>query len=89
MVRTRIALAGLVVLLGVIVTGSAAQARAGHELTRSRQVVGYFIQWGIYGRSYFVKNVETQRFCRPVDGPELRLRQRRARCERRRRLPER
>jgi chitinase len=59
MVRTRIALAGLVVLLGVIVTGSAAQARAGHELTRSRQVVGYFIQWGIYGRSYFVKNVET------------------------------
>ncbi len=59
MVRTRIALAGLVVLLGVIVTGSAAQAQAGHELTRSRQVVGYFIQWGIYGRSYFVKNVET------------------------------
>ena len=59
MVRTRIALAGLVVLLGMAATGSTAQAQAGHDLTRSRQVVGYFIQWGIYGRNYTVKNVET------------------------------
>ena len=59
MLRTKIALAGLVVLLGAVAAGSAAQARAGHELARGRQVVGYFIQWGIYGRGYTVKNVET------------------------------
>jgi chitinase len=59
MLRTKIALAGLVVLLGAVATGSAAQARAGHELARGRQVVGYYIQWGIYGRGYTVKNVET------------------------------
>jgi chitinase len=59
MLRTRIALAGLIVLLGAVATGSAAQARAGHELARGRQVVGYYIQWGIYGRGYTVKNVET------------------------------
>ena len=59
MVRTRIALAGLIVLLGAAAAGSAAQATTGRDTARSRQVVGYFIQWGIYGRSYFVKNVET------------------------------
>jgi chitinase len=57
--RTRIALAGLVVLLGAVVTGSAAQARSTHETAGGRQVVGYFLQWGIYGRNYTVKNVET------------------------------
>jgi chitinase len=58
MLRTRIALVGLVALLGVA-AGSAAQAGGGQELTRGRQVVGYYLQWGIYGRGYTVKNVET------------------------------
>ena len=59
MVRTRIALAGLIVLLGAAAAGSAAQATTGRDTARGRQVVGYFIQWGIYGRNYKVKNVET------------------------------
>jgi chitinase len=59
MTRTRIALAGLVVLLGVAATGAAAQARDAGGPTRGRQVVGYFLQWGIYGRGYTVKSVET------------------------------
>ncbi len=59
MVRTRIALAGLVVLLVGAGAGSAAQAGTAHEQARGRQVVGYYIQWGIYGRGYTVKNVET------------------------------
>jgi chitinase len=36
----------------------AAADRGGHRSPRT-EVVGYFIEWGIYGRSYLVKNVET------------------------------
>lgn len=57
MLRTRLALAGLVVLLGATAVGSTAQAGAG--TARGRQVVGYYLQWGIYGRAYTVKNVQT------------------------------
>ncbi|RLU82292.1 chitinase [Streptomyces griseocarneus] len=34
-------------------TGGAADATAGHR------VVGYFTNWGVYGRNYHVKNIET------------------------------
>ena len=44
---------------------------------RVRQV-GYFIQWGIYGRGFFVKNLDTSGAARPADPPRLRVRQRRA-----------
>jgi chitinase len=34
-------------------------AAPGAAPRHGREVVGYFIQWGIYGRQYFVKNVDT------------------------------
>jgi chitinase len=30
-----------------------------HHRAKQAEVVGYFIEWGVYGRSYFVKNVHT------------------------------
>jgi chitinase len=59
MLRARIVLVGLVALLGVAAAGPAAQARDGRDVASGRKVVGYYIQWGIYGRNYTVKNVET------------------------------
>jgi chitinase len=40
-------------------TGVAAPAAAGGHHHSSFKKVGYFIQWGIYGRSFFVKNLDT------------------------------
>jgi chitinase len=45
-----------VVLLAA--AGPSSQAAAAKKATSGR-VVGYFIEWGIYGRNYTVKNVET------------------------------
>ena len=54
--RRLIALAGLVALLAA---GAALAAPTrGHDRPSAR-VVGYYIEWGIYGRNYTVKNVAT------------------------------
>jgi chitinase len=48
------------VLAAVAVTGVASAAPAGDaKQDRSAHVVGYFIEWGIYGRQYRVKDVAT------------------------------
>ena len=51
------ALAALAVVAPLAAAGpsKATPAAAAH----GSQVVGYFIEWGIYGRNYTVKNVET------------------------------
>ncbi|HEV8248738.1 MAG TPA: hypothetical protein VGQ15_02080, partial [Gaiellaceae bacterium] len=48
------AVAAAVPLAAAGPSSSAAGARA-----ETGRVVGYYIQWGIYGRGYTVKNVET------------------------------
>jgi chitinase len=48
---------GLLVLV-VSASASAAPADDDHG-SHARRVVGYFTEWGIYGRSYLVKNVAT------------------------------
>jgi chitinase len=54
--RTRLVAA----LLAGALAGIAPAARAHDDGRRDRaRLVGYFIQWGIYGRAYFVKNVLT------------------------------
>ncbi|MFF3939727.1 glycoside hydrolase family 18 protein [Streptomyces phaeofaciens] len=42
-------------------TGTAAANEPAHAKppTKNSKVVGYFTDWGIYGRQYFVKNIET------------------------------
>jgi chitinase len=56
MLRSKLALAAAVALLGALCAGAAAEANGG---SKGRELVGYYIQWGIYGRGYTVKNVET------------------------------
>jgi len=55
-------LAGLAVLTAVVAAVPLAAAgpssSAAAAKGKSARVVGYFIEWGIYGRQYFVKNVE-------------------------------
>ncbi len=51
------ALAAVVLLAGVVPLALAGPTRS--ENDRTREVVGYFIEWGIYGRNYKVKDVET------------------------------
>src|ERR1043166_4264170 len=57
---TRMGLTAVALLLGALLAAApaatAAQATTQH---RDYQQVGYFIQWGIYGRSFFVKNLVT------------------------------
>ena len=57
----RSVLAGLAVSLTLaslaVVPGTASAHTAPHQDQYKR--VGYFIQWGIYGRQYYVKNLET------------------------------
>src|SRR5262245_26061521 len=49
------ALAAVVPLAAAGPSGTAAAAKK----PKGSQVVGYFIEWGIYGRNYKVKDVET------------------------------
>jgi chitinase len=57
----RTVLAGLAAVLAAtslaLAPATAAGAHGGHQDQFQR--VGYFIQWGIYGRQYYVKNLET------------------------------
>src|SRR5689334_19804262 len=48
--------AAMVILL--LMLGSTPASFA-HADDGSKKLVGYFIEWGIYGRSYLVKNVAT------------------------------
>jgi chitinase len=61
--RLAVLLAGCVALAVAAPLGATANAgTAGtdrHDDGRSLRQVAYFIQWGIYGRSFFVKNVDT------------------------------
>jgi chitinase len=52
-----LALIGVVAATSTVPLAAANRGR-GHHRSKA-EVVGYFIEWGIYGRSYFVKNVET------------------------------
>jgi chitinase len=52
-VATAIALAAL------LVGGAQASTTERGDAGGGKRVVGYFIEWGIYGRQYFVKNVAT------------------------------
>jgi chitinase len=61
--RRGILLASLVTVAVLVPFGAAAQGgesnrSAGRPAPELRQV-GYFIQWGIYGRAFFVKNLDT------------------------------
>jgi chitinase len=58
--KSKIALLGLIALVGGAVAGPHARADDGREGPRGgAELVGYYIQWGLYGRGYTVKNVET------------------------------
>ncbi len=59
--RLVVALASFTVLAAVIPIASAMPDGAGrfHAAKRVDEVVGYFIEWGIYGRQYLVKDVKT------------------------------
>jgi chitinase len=50
-----------VVLLGTVAVMAASSAAATGQSQKgsSKQVVGYFTEWGIYGRDYRVKDVKT------------------------------
>jgi chitinase len=52
-------LAAAVGLLAVFASLSASAAPAARQAKPSPRVVGYFTEWGIYGRNYAVKNVAT------------------------------
>ena len=51
-------IAAVAVAVPLAAAGPSSRAAAAVK-PKAGQVVGYFIEWGIYGRSYFVKNVET------------------------------
>jgi chitinase len=58
--RIGVALALLAAVVTTVAVPLAAADRGrGHHRSDRAEVVGYFIQWGIYGRNYFVKNVAT------------------------------
>ena len=52
-----VGLLALAVPLGATTYGGENDAR-GHHGGRQLRQVGYFIQWGIYGRGFFVKNLD-------------------------------
>jgi chitinase len=56
--RILIAVAGLLTLLA---STAALAAPARHDARPRARVVGYFTEWGIYGRQYLVKNVATSK----------------------------
>lgn len=61
--RMTVALAGLLALTVGLPWGAAAYGEQGQLLATTERPqlrqVGYFIQWGIYGRGFFVKNLDT------------------------------
>src|SRR5262245_56953003 len=50
---------GTVAAVAVALAAAGTSSSAGRAHSKAHQVVGYFIEWGIYGRNYTVKNVET------------------------------
>ena len=57
--RKRPVLAGLAAVLTVVTLATTPGAATAHEQRSDYKKVGYFIQWGIYGRQYYVKNLDT------------------------------
>jgi chitinase len=57
--RRRPLLAGLAAALTAATLLTTPGAASAHEGRDGYKKVGYFIQWGIYGRQYFVKNLDT------------------------------
>ena len=55
--QSRALVAALAVL--AVIASTSASAAAAPQAKKTPRVVGYFIEWGIYGRQYFVKNVAT------------------------------
>ncbi|MCL6735430.1 glycoside hydrolase family 18 protein [Streptomyces neyagawaensis] len=51
--------AGLLAGAGPASAGETAADAAAQQAAPGSKVVGYFIDWGIYGRQYYVKNIET------------------------------
>ncbi|MFF7260358.1 glycoside hydrolase family 18 protein [Streptomyces sp. NPDC008159] len=51
--------AGLLAAAGPASAGETAAGAAARQAAPGSKVVGYFIDWGIYGRQYYVKNIET------------------------------
>src|SRR5215470_18961901 len=55
-----VALAAVVATTAALVGGAAAYGSAGQSALRpSVRQVGYYIQWGVYGRGFYVKNLDT------------------------------
>ena len=50
---------GLAAALAVVMLAATPGTASAHEHRSDFKKVGYFIQWGIYGRGYFVKNLDT------------------------------
>jgi len=50
---------GTVAAVAVALAAAGTSSSAGRAHSKAGQVVGYYIEWGIYGRNYTVKNVET------------------------------
>jgi chitinase len=46
-------------VLSLVLAGLAAPAPRAHAKDKDKQLVGYFIQWGIYGRGYLAKHIVT------------------------------
>ena len=56
--RTLLAAASIAALLASATPGLAGNGHGHGDDRQGRRLVGYFIEWGIYGRGYLVKNVE-------------------------------
>jgi chitinase len=57
--RRRSAVAGVAAALSVVMLATAPDTASAHETHADYKKVGYFIQWGIYDRKYYVKNLDT------------------------------
>jgi len=56
---TRLGLTAVALLLGALLAATPAATAAQATADRSYRKVGYFTQWGIYGRAFFVKDLVT------------------------------
>jgi chitinase len=54
-------------------TATTARATATTPPVGGRRIVGYFAQWGIYGRAFYPKNIETQNMIGPVGSAPTKL----------------